>query len=199
MSKKVETKESEIAAMKAGGEGYIRMATYRTQLEQLTNTRDQLQRSIGEKSQMQKLFYQERRAGEVKEQEISRLKKLFEEHQRHSVGDQSAEREHALKLQEKDFQVTDLKTKIVNLRLASEQREERLQERNNDLNEQVVYARNDAIALGNEMWELECKADGAKRLQQDNAKLENQVSQLSTEHKHLVQLVRDLQAQKRCS
>jgi hypothetical protein len=194
MSKEVEAKECEIAAMKAGGEGYIRMATYTTQLEQFTKTRDQLQRSIGEKSQMQKLFNQERRAGEEKEREISRLKKLFEEHQRHSGRDQSAEREHALKLQEKESKITDLKTKIVNIRLESEQREERLQEKNNDLNVQVVHARNDAIELGNEMFELECKADGVKRLQQDKTKLEDQVTQLSSEHKHLVQLVRDLQA-----
>ena len=73
--KELKKKESEVSAMKTGGEGFIDMASYAFQVEQLHKTMDQLYKSTAEGNSLRHLYNQEKRSSEKKEREINRLKK----------------------------------------------------------------------------------------------------------------------------
>ena len=116
-----------------GGEGYIHMKVYKELKEQLNRIKDEHKYAISQRAAMQQLYYQEKKTREKKDKDATRYKQLWEDQKSLNTNDREFERNAELKMQQKEFTITDLKNQVLDLRLARDRWEEHYNTRSSEL------------------------------------------------------------------
>ena len=168
---KLQRAKDTMESMKKGGEGFIAMAVYTQQTEELLRSRDELKYERSRTAGMQKAYYDEKYERERKEKDLLNVKDILEDQKRLNTSDREADRERDLKIQEQQYIIDDLKGKLSELRIDFKKRQEYHDIKVSDLHVKAITEYNERCQAEKEKYELELEAEDVKWFKEENDRL----------------------------